>query len=107
MTRRAGGWRKKMKRRMRGGWGDFNPQIRLFLAASFSFGLSQALIARFLNFCLEALGLGAEWQGRINALPAITLALVSLPLVAVARRIGNARVIQIGAGCTALGLTLL
>ncbi|ADY26485.1 major facilitator superfamily MFS_1 [Deinococcus proteolyticus MRP] len=82
-------------------------QTRLFLAASFSFGLSQAFVMLFLNFYLGALGLGPEWQGIINALPALTLAAVSLPLVVLARRLSNARVIQLGAVLSVLGLALL
>ncbi|MFC6617827.1 MFS transporter [Deinococcus radiophilus] len=85
----------------------YSRQIWLFLAASFSFGLSQAFISLFLNFYLRELGLGPEWQGIVNALPALTLAAVSLPLVVLARRLSNARVIQLGAGLTVLGLSLL
>ncbi|MDO4264756.1 MAG: MFS transporter, partial [Deinococcus sp.] len=85
----------------------YSRQVGLFLAASFSFGLSQAFVMLFLNFYLRALGLGPEWQGIINALPALTLAAVSLPLVVLARRLSNARVLQLGAVLSVLGLTLL
>lgn len=86
---------------------NYSPQIWLFLGASFAFGLSQAFTALFLNFYLGALGLGPEWQGALNALPALTLAAVSLPLVVLARRLSNARVIRLGAFLTVLGLLLL
>lgn len=85
----------------------YSGQIWLFLAASFSFGLSQAFLSLFLNFYLQALGLGPAWQGLINALPALTLAVVSLPLVALARRLSNARVLQLGAAFSVAGLSLL
>lgn len=86
---------------------NHSPQVWLFLGASFAFGLSQAFTALFLNFYLGALGLGPEWQGALNALPALTLAAVSLPLVVLARRLSNARVIRLGAFLTVAGLALL
>ncbi|GAA0522944.1 MFS transporter [Deinococcus depolymerans] len=79
----------------------------LFLAAVFSFGLSQAFTALFLNFYLRALGLGAEWQGVLNALPAVTLAALSLPAVALARRISNAHTLKVGAALSLAGTVLL
>ena len=79
----------------------FSRQVWLFLASVFAFGLSQAFTALFLNFYLRALGLGAEWQGVMNALPAITLACLSLPAVAVARRISNAHALKVGAASPA------
>ena len=85
----------------------FSRQVWLFLASVFAFGLSQAFTALFLNFYLRALGLGAEWQGVMNALPAITLACLSLPAVAVARRISNAHALKVGAALNLLGLGLL
>lgn len=85
----------------------FPRQIWLFLAAVFSFGLAQAFAALFLNFYLRALGLGAEWQGLINALPAITMGLLSLPAVALARRISNAHTLKLGALLGAVGTGIL
>ncbi|MFC6591567.1 hypothetical protein ACFP81_05745 [Deinococcus lacus] len=85
----------------------FGRQIWLFLGASFSFGLAQAFTALFLNFYLRGLGLGPEWQGFLNALPALTLGLVGLPVALLARRISNARTIQIGAVLSTVGLGLL
>lgn len=61
----------------------------------------------FLNFYLGALGLGTQWQGILNALPAVTLALLSLPAVALARRISNAHTLKIGAALGMLGTLLL
>lgn len=77
--------------------------MRAFLAASTVFGLSQALGALFLNFYLHALGLGVAWQGALNALPALTLVLTAIPLASLARRISNARVLQLGAVLMLLG----
>ena len=85
----------------------FSRQLWLYLASAFSFGLAQAFTALFLNFYLRSLGLGAEWQGLINALPALTLAALSLPAVALARRISNARTLKIGAVLGAVGTALL
>ncbi|WP_291424444.1 MFS transporter [Deinococcus sp.] len=85
----------------------FSRQVWLYLMSAFSFGLSQAFLSLFLNFYLRALGLGAEWQGFLNALPALTLALLSLPAVALARRISNAHTLKIGAALTVLGTLLL
>lgn len=85
----------------------FSRQVWLYLASAFAFGLSQAFLALFLNFYLRALGLGAEWQGVMNALPALTLALLSLPAVAVARRISNAHTLKVGAALGLLGTLLL
>ena len=85
----------------------FPRQIWLYLAAVFSFGLSQAFAALFLNFYLRALGLEAAWQGVINALPAVSMALLSLPAVALARRISNAHTLKLGAALGALGTLLL
>nr|WP_232337395.1 MFS transporter [Deinococcus arboris] len=79
----------------------------MFLASVFVFGLSQAFTALFLNFYLRALGLGAEWQGVMNALPALTLAALSLPAVALARRISNAHTLKVGAALSLLGTVLL
>ena len=62
----------------------FSRQVWLYLASAFSFGLAQAFAALFLNFYLRELGLGAEWQGFLNALPALTLA---LGLAAVSSRV--------------------
>ncbi|MVN85758.1 MFS transporter [Deinococcus sp. HMF7620] len=85
----------------------FSGQVWLFLASVFVFGLSQAFTALFLNFYLRALGLGAEWQGVMNALPALTLAALSLPAVALARRISNAHTLKVGAALSLLGTVLL
>lgn len=85
----------------------FAPQVWLFLSTSFSFGLAQAFLALFLNFYLRALGLGPEWQGIMNALPALTLVLLSLPAVALARRISNAHTIKIGVALSLLGTLIL
>ncbi|ACO44989.1 MFS transporter [Deinococcus deserti] len=85
----------------------FSSQVWLYLASVFSFGLAQAFAALFLNFYLRALGLGAEWQGLLNALPALTLAALSLPAVALARRISNAHTLKIGAGLSLVGTLLL
>ncbi|MFC4427866.1 MFS transporter [Deinococcus navajonensis] len=85
----------------------FSRQVWLYLASVFSFGLSQAFAALFLNFYLRSLGLGAEWQGVLNALPALTLAALSLPAVALARRISNAHTLKIGAALSLLGTLLL
>lgn len=85
----------------------FSRQLWLYLASAFSFGLAQAFTALFLNFYLRSLGLGAEWQGLINALPALTLAALSLPAVALARRISNAHTLKLGALLSLVGLVLL
>ncbi|WP_189064353.1 MFS transporter [Deinococcus seoulensis] len=85
----------------------FSRQVWLFLAAVFSFGLSQAFTGLFLNFYLRALGLGPEWQGVLNALPAVTLAALSLPAVALARRISNAHTLKVGAVLSLAGTVLL
>lgn len=85
----------------------FSRQVWLYLISAFSFGLAQAFLALFLNFFLRSLGLGAEWQGILNALPALTLALLSLPAVALARRISNAHTLKIGATLGMLGTLLL
>lgn len=85
----------------------FSRQLWLYLAAVFAFGLSQAFAALFLNFYLRALGVAAEWQGVINALPAVTMGLLSLPAVALARRISNAHTLKIGAGLAAAGTAIL
>lgn len=93
--------------RSRGQTWRFSAQVWLFLGSVFTFGLSQAFTSLFLNFYLRALGLGAEWQGVMNALPAITLAALSLPAVAVARRISNAHALKVGAVLNLLGMLLL
>lgn len=85
----------------------FSNQVWLFLAASFSFGLSQAFAALFLNFYLRELGLGAQWQGVLNALPALTLALLALPAAGLARRIGNVRAIALGSVLGLVGAVVL
>ncbi|MBZ9713949.1 MFS transporter [Deinococcus multiflagellatus] len=85
----------------------FSRQVWLFLSSVFVFGLSQAFTALFLNFYLRALGLGAEWQGLLNALPAVTLAALSLPAVALARRISNAHTLKVGAALGLVGTALL
>ncbi|MFB9990716.1 MFS transporter [Deinococcus oregonensis] len=85
----------------------FTNQVWLFLAASFSFGLSQAFAALFLNFYLRELGLGAQWQGVLNALPALTLALLALPAAGLARRIGNVRAIGLGSVLGLVGAVIL
>ncbi len=85
----------------------FSPQVWLYLTTSFSFGLAQAFLALFLNFYLRALGLGPEWQGIMNALPALTLVFLSLPAVALARRISNAHTIKIGVALSLLGTLIL
>ncbi|UBV42750.1 MFS transporter [Deinococcus taeanensis] len=93
--------------RVRGQTWRFSAQVWLFLGSVFTFGLSQAFTSLFLNFYLRALGLGAEWQGVMNAVPAITLAALSLPAVAVARRISNAHALKVGAALNLLGMLLL
>lgn len=85
----------------------FSRQLWLYLIAVFSFGLSQAFASLFLNFYLRALGLDAAWQGLMNALPAISMALLSLPAVALARRISNAHTLKIGAVLGAIGTAML
>ncbi|GAA5503413.1 hypothetical protein Dxin01_03170 [Deinococcus xinjiangensis] len=85
----------------------FSRQVWLYLLSAFSFGLSQAFLALFLNFFLRALNLGPEWQGFMNALPALTLALLSLPAVALARRISNAHTLKVGAALSMFGTLLL
>lgn len=85
----------------------FSRQVWLYLASAFSFGLAQAFAALFLNFYLRELGLGAEWQGFLNALPALTLAALSLPAVALARRISNAHTLKVGAALSVVGTLLL
>lgn len=85
----------------------FSNQIWLYLTSAFTFGLSQAFMMLFLNFYLKALGLGTQWQGILNALPAITLALLSLPAVALARRISNAHTLKIGSALGLLGTLLI
>ncbi|WP_043816716.1 MFS transporter [Deinococcus maricopensis] len=85
----------------------FTRPVWLFLAGSFSFGLAQAFNALFLNFYLRALGLGAEWQGFVNALPALTLVVAGIPAASLARRISNARTLQIGAALGVVGTALL
>ena len=80
----------------------FSRQVWLYLIAVFSFGLSQAFASLFLNFYLRALGLDAAWQGLINALPAISMAALSLPAVVLARRISNAHTLKIGAALGAV-----
>lgn len=86
---------------------QFSPQLWFFLGASFTFGLSQAFMGLFLNFYLRSLGLGSEWQGILNALPALTLGVLSLPAVALARRISNAQTLKLGAGLGVIGTLLL
>ena len=85
----------------------FTPQVWLYLLSAFSFGLSQAFMMLFLNFYLRALGLDAAWQGFLNALPALTLAALSLPAVALARRISNAHTLKVGAALSMLGTLLM
>lgn len=85
----------------------FSSQAWLFLLGSFAFGLAQAQLMLFLNFYLGALGLGASWQGFINALPALALVVSGIPAAALARRISFARTLQIGAGLATLGFLLL
>ena len=85
----------------------FTRQLWLYLTSAFVFGLSQAFMMLFLNFYLKALGLGSQWQGIMNALPAVTLAVLSLPAVALARRISNAHTLKIGAALSVLGTILL
>ncbi|WP_216320097.1 MFS transporter [Deinococcus aestuarii] len=85
----------------------FSGQLWLYLASAFTFGLSQAFAALFLNFYLRALGLGAEWQGLVNALPALTLAGLSLPAVALARRISNAHTLKLGSVLSLIGAVIL
>lgn len=85
----------------------FSRQVWLFLSGMVAFGLSQAFMALFLNFYLRALGLGPQWQGVMNALPALTLALLSLPAVALARRISNAHTLKVGAALGLAGTLLM
>ncbi|MEF2278861.1 MFS transporter [Deinococcus sp. YIM 134068] len=85
----------------------FSRQVWLYLASAFTFGLSQAFAALFLNFYLRALGLGAEWQGVVNALPALTLAALSLPAVALARRLSNAHTLKVGSVLSLVGALIL
>lgn len=85
----------------------FPRQVWFYLLSVLSFGLAQAFAALFLNFYLRALGLDAAWQGALNALPAVVMALLSLPAVALSRRISNAHTLKIGAALSALGTLLL
>ncbi|PYE56452.1 MFS transporter [Deinococcus yavapaiensis] len=85
----------------------FSPQAWLYLASAFTFGLAQAQLQLFLNFYLGALGLGSAWQGFLNALPALTLVVAGIPAAALARRVGYARTLQLGAFLSTLGFVLL
>ena len=85
----------------------FSKQAWLFLLSSFAFGLAQAQLLLFLNFYLKALGLGAGYQGLVNALPALSLVLSGLPAAALARRISYARTLQIGALLATSGFLVL
>ncbi|AFZ65912.1 MFS transporter [Deinococcus peraridilitoris] len=98
--------RKPERREEKQSW-RFNRQAWFFLLGSFGFGLAQAQLFLFLNFYLGALGLGASWQGFINALPALALVVSGLPAAALARRISYARTLQLGALLSTLGFFTL
>lgn len=85
----------------------FSNKIWLFLAGAFSLGLSQAFMALFLNFYLEALGLRDSHTGLVNALPALTAAALSLPAVFMARRLGEVQTLKIGAAIGLVGIFLI
>ncbi len=85
----------------------FSKQAWLFLLGTFGFGLAQAQLNLFLNFYLKALGLGAEFQGLMNALPALSLVVAGLPAAALARRVSYARTLQLGAGLAVGGFLTL
>lgn len=85
----------------------FSPQAWLYLGSAFAFGLAQAQLQLFLNFYLGALGLGSAWQGFLNALPALTLVVAGIPAAALARRVGYARTLQLGAVLATVGFVIL
>ncbi|MBB6097305.1 MFS family permease [Deinobacterium chartae] len=82
----------------------FSAEIWLFLIGAFGFGMGSAQLQLYLNFYLQALGIGAGMQGLLNALPAWTLVLAGLPAAALARRVSFARTIQLGSALSLLGL---
>lgn len=86
---------------------NFSKKIWLFLAGAFSLGLSQAFMALFLNFYLEALGLRDSHTGLVNALPALTSAAMSLPAVYVSRRIGEVQTLKVGSLFGLAGIFLI
>lgn len=86
---------------------QFSRQVWFYLASAFSFGLAQAFMMLFLNFYLRAAGLGTEWQGIINAMPAIILALACLPAVVVAKHTSNAHALKIGGGLVLMSMLIL
>lgn len=80
----------------------FNRTVWLFLFSSFVYGLGQAFLWLFLNFYLLSLGLPDSATGLVNALPALTIALLSLPAAYLVRRIGEVATLKLG---TIIGLS--
>lgn len=85
----------------------FSRRIWLFLTASFSFGMGQAFTMLFLNFYLRALGLDGGMQGLINALPAFVSAVIAIPAVLVARRLGEVLTLKLGSLLAVAGMLVL
>lgn len=86
---------------------SFSRQVWFLLLATFSFGFAQSFLMLFLNFYLHALGMGAEWQGFINAIPAFSSMLLALPAVLVARRLSNANTLKLGGALAIFGMLFL
>lgn len=85
----------------------FNKNIYLFLIGSLTLGLSQAFMMLFLNFYLRELGLNGSLQGLVNAIPALTSALMSLPAVVISRKIDETYTIKLGSFLGVVGVTLV
>lgn len=66
----------------------FSPPARQFLAYSFLAGIAVAIYSLVFNLYMSALGFSNDIIGLFNALPAIGLLLVGLPVAALADRIG-------------------
>lgn len=82
-------------------------QVIFYFAAVFCSGLAFTFSMLYLNFYLRSLGLGAQWQGLINALPALSAAALSLPAVMLTKRFSNAHTLKIGGVLGVLGLLLM
>lgn len=85
----------------------FSKNIYLFLAGSLTLGLSQAFMMLFLNFYLRALGLNPSLQGTVNAIPALTSALMSLPAVIISRKVDEAYTLKVGSLLGVLGTAII
>lgn len=81
----------------------FNKNVYLFLIGSVTLGISQAFMMLFLNFYLRALGLGGSWQGVVNAIPAVTSALLSLPAVYISKRLSESYTLKLGSFLGVIG----